>query len=359
MKKKFALSTVIALTLIFVMAFSVCGMAIAESTPLDTLKNAEFKYLGGYTATGDIVFGYKLDADGNVTKDRYTADDLYDIKDMHDSGKTYVEIFNAISDNYNMVMNKAQMTTTLSDIDITMKDKKMPTTLVSGKNMTVNQISTWATVDTENESWTRTISGMMNLNTLPDGILSFFGYWYRSYTNRAENYFQDQHGRDGKGIRDMSFDQDTLGGVDCTWEKTPVTSELSDAVRVNKDFDYTELEFVSNPAAVNINGVKIEFDKFNYDKNGNQTDINVKFKRESNFVDGIMDDAHYKVIKITYDTVDSNGAKAEPQYDYLVWDEVEEGYKIFVEDAHGVCIPDRHTGISNFVITEATVDNAA
>ena len=360
MKKKFALSTVIALALIFVMAFSVCGMAIAEGSPIDTLKNADFKYLGGYTAVGDVVFGYKKDANGNATQDRYTAADLKNVKQMYDNGASFVEIFNAISANYEMVMNKAQMTTTLSDIDITMKDKKMPTTLVKGKQMTVNQISTWATVDTENESWTRTISGMMNLNTLPDGILNFFGYWYRSYTNREDNYFQDQKGRDGKGVRDMSFDQDTLGGVDCVWTGTPEKTPLSDVTRVNKTFNYaTDLDFVSNPAEINYPGVKVEFDKYDLDKNGNEIGENWKYKRPSNFVGGVRKDENYKVKKITYDTVDGNGAKAEPEYDYLVWDEVEKSYKIYVEDGHGVCIPERHTGISNFVITNETIDNDA
>ena len=340
MNKKFTLTLILAVVLISVIAFSACGVALAEEAGAWDKLNEKPDLYPSYPrleaeATTPGFSGYVTASDVKVN-DGYTLQPITSDMDAWTAYQTMRE-------NQKNVTERAQVTNTVSNINVHVTGG-----MLAGKDLPITQYASWMDVDmADGSTYEQTISQMDQIGVAAIdnmGIQESFGAWSKSAYVASTNQYYSQGGDTG-----MHPDEDAPAGINTTWLGDPDISTPS-----NVSYSESQAKF-DRKVRVNANDV----DNPDY-KVYTGDDKKLGAYRSSENTKN-MDDEGNKVIYVEYKGSDGNfGGGTFYVWDENAWDYTEgkmiPQYVGFNRDRHYKALPSRGDGISNYMVTDKTFD---
>ncbi len=346
MNRKFVLTLILAVVMISVIAFSACGVALAEEGVIWDRFDAEDKK--------SVFPAYpRLDADKTtpgfgeyVTADGVKVNDGYKLKPITGEMDAWTA-YQTMRENQKNVIEKAQVTTTASQIDVQVTGATGVLSIAKGKHLDIVQYASWMKADMEDGSYyDQTISQMDQIGiSYLESLTSLFGSWSKSSYDASTDTYSSQAG--GKGS--MAPDETAPAGITALWMGTPSTWNSSEVtynesqakfdktVRVTSNFDGADYKVYTGDDEKLGNDYRSSKNSKNNDSLGNKV-IYVEFKGS----DGKFGDGKFYVWDENYWDYDQN--KFVPQY------------VGFDRDRHYKALPSRGDGISNYMVTDDTFD---
>ena len=345
MNRKFVLTLILAVVMISVIAFSACGVALAEEGVIWDRFDAEDKksVFPAYPRLDEDKttpgFGEYVTADGVKVNDGYT---LKPITGEMDAWTAY----QTMRENQKNVIEKAQVTTTAARIDIQITEASGIFSIVNKKNFDVVVNASWMSAKANGSYYNQNISQMGQIGVPAlESLTSMFGVWSKSSYNAATDIYSYQAGDKGS----MTSDDNAPAGITANWLGTPETWHSSDivydesvakfdrTVRVTSNVDGADYKVYTGDDEKLGNDYRSSKNTKNNDSLGNKV-IYVEFKGS----DGKFGDGKFYVWDENYWDYDQN--KFVPQY------------VGFDRDRHYKALPSRGDGISNYMVTDDTFD---
>lgn len=276
---------------------------------------------------GDVV------SPGFGEYDKVSYKEGYKAKAVNDKMSPW-EFYSTMVENFNNVDRMAQLSTTISDIQITMTT---PAFLIiqKGTKLGVVQVSSLLTAnDGYGNTYYQAISQMETLGddlSYLNGLVPNFGLWEKRKYVADEKTTYVQKGRNGS----RKYDENVLGGITCTWIEG--TEEIKDDA---SDFDSSVFNLNERVLADTENEYyKVDVGPAPYDNDQN------------------TDEEGNTVIKVNFKTNDGGWS-----YDFwYMWDDLDNTatgkYVYFVGDRNNKAWPARGDAVSSYIINEQTFDN--
>lgn len=288
---------------------------------------AELAYKDPYPTETEVSPGFGVY--GQVT-----YRDGYEPKTVN-GGMDAWEFYQAMSENYRNTDHMAQLSTTISDIHITLSTPALMI-LKKGTNLDVVQVSSLITAnDSQGNNYYQAISQMETLGEelkALDKITPSFGMWEKRKYVAEEKTTYVQKGRMGSRY----YDDKLIGGIGCTWVKG-----VEEIHEDTDGFDSSVFDLTKRVTE------SIETDTYKVEVAPEPYDI------ESNY-----DEEGCRVIKLNFKT-----ASGKWSYDiWYMWDDLDGTtagkYVYFVGDRNNKAWPARGDGLSNYIVNESTIDIA-
>ena len=346
MNRKFVLTLILAVVMISVIAFSACGVALAEEGVIWDRFDAENKK--------SVFPAYpRLDADKTtpgfgeyVTAGGVKVNDGYTLKPITEEMDAWTA-YQTMRENQKNVIEKAQVTTTASQIDVQVTGATGVLSIAKGKHLDIVQYASWMKADMEDGSYyDQTISQMDQIGiSYLESLTSLFGAWSKSSYDASTDTYSSQTG--GKGS--MAPDENAPAGITALWMGTPSTWNSSEVTynesqakfdktnRFTSNFDGADYKVYTGDDEKLGNDYRSSKNSKNNDSLGNKV-IYVEFKGS----DGKFGDGKFYVWDENCWDYDQN--KFVPQY------------VGFDRDRHFKALPSRGDGISNYMVTDDTFD---
>ena len=340
MNKKFTLTLILAVVLISVIAFSACGVALAEETGAWDKLNEKPDLYPSYP---------RLDAEattpgfsGYVTASDVKVSEGYKLKPIT-SGMDAWTAYQTMRENQKNVTERAQVTNTVSNIEVYVTGGTL-----KGNDLDITQYASWMDVDmVDGSTYEQTISQMEQLGVpLVDktGLPKRFGAWSKSAYVSSTNQYYSQKGESG-----MHPDKDAPAGINTTWLGDPDIDTPS-----NVSYSESQAKF-DRKVRVNANVDNPDYKVYT----GDDEKLTDNYRSSKNTKN--MDDEGNKVIYVEYKGSDGNfGGGTFYVWDENAWDYTEgkmvPQYVGFNRDRHYKALPSRGDGISNYMVTDDTFD---
>ena len=345
MNRKFVLTLILAVVMISVIAFSACGVALAEEGVIWDRFDAENKK--------SVFPAYpRLDADKTtpgfgeyVTADGVKVNDGYTLKPITGDMDAWTA-YQTMRENQKNVIEKAQVTTTASQIDVQVTGATGVLSIAKGKHLDIVQYASWMKADMEDGSYyDQTISQMDQIGiSYLESLTSLFGAWSKSSYDASTDTYSSQTG--GKGS--MAPDETAPAGITALWMGTPSTW---------------------NSSEVTYNESQAKFDKTDRVTGHTETDDYIIYTGDDEKLGDYRssknsknnDSLGNKVIYVEFKGSDGKfGAGTWYVWDENCWDYDQNKYVPqyvgFDRDRHFKALPSRGDGISNYMVTDKTFD---
>ena len=345
MNRKFVLTLILAVVMISVIAFSACGVALAEEGVIWDRFDAENKK--------SVFPAYpRLDEDKTtpgfgeyVTADGVKVNDGYKLKPITGDMDAWTA-YQTMRENQKNVIEKAQVTTTASQIDVQVTGATGVLSIAKGKHLDIVQYASWMKADMEDGSYyDQTISQMDQIGiSYLESLTSLFGAWSKSSYDASTDTYSSQTG--GKGS--MAPDENAPAGITALWMGTPSTW---------------------NSSEVTYNESQAKFDKTDRVTEHTETDDYIVYTGDDEKLGDYRssknsknnDSSGNKVIYVEFKGSDGNfGAGTWYVWDENCWDYDQNKfvpqYVGFDRDRHFKALPSRGDGISNYMVTDKTFD---
>ena len=249
-------------------------------------------------------------------------------------------------ENQKNVIEKAQVTTTASQIDVQVTGATGVLSIAKGKHLDIVQYASWMKADMEDGSYyDQTISQMDQIGiSYLESLTSLFGAWSKKSYDAETRMNSSQTG--GKGS--MAPDETAPAGITALWMGTPSTW---------------------NSSEVTYNESQAKFDKTDRVTGHTETDDYIIYAGDDEKLGDYRssknsknnDSLGNKVIYVEFKGSDGNfGAGTWYVWDEYCWDYDQNKfvpqYVGFDRDRHFKALPSRGDGISNYMVTEDTFD---
>ena len=254
--------------------------------------------------------------------------------------------YQTMRENQKNVIEKAQVTTTASQIDVQVTGATGVLSIAKGKHLDIVQYASWMKADMEDGSYyDQTISQMDQIGiSYLESLTSLFGAWSKSSYDASTDTYSSQTG--GKGS--MAPDETAPAGITALWMGTPSTWNSSE-VTYNESqakFDKTDrvTEHTETDDYIIYTGDDEKLGDYRSSKNSKNNDS-----------------LGNKVIYVEFKGSDGNfGAGTWYVWDENCWDYDQNKfvpqYVGFDRDRHFKALPSRGDGISNYMVTGKTFD---
>ena len=345
MNRKFVLTLILAVVMISVIAFSACGVALAEEGVIWDRFDAEDKK--------SVFPAYpRLDADKTtpgfgeyVTADGVKVNDGYTLKPITGDMDAWTA-YQTMRENQKNVIEKAQVTTTASQIKVHVTSASGLLSIANGRDLDIVQYASWMKADMEDGSYyDQTISQMDQIGiSFLESLTGLFGSWSKSSYDASTDTYSSQTG----GKSSMAPDETAPAGITALWMGTPSTWNSSEVTYNESQAKFDKTVRVTS----NVDGTDYKVYTGDDEKLGD-------YRSSKNSKNN--DSSGNKVIYVEYKGSDGNfGAGTFYVWDENCWDYDQNKYVPqyvgFDRDRHFKALPNRGDGISNYMVTDKTFD---
>ena len=291
-------------------------------------EDATTPNFSGYVSAGDVV-----------VSDGYTLKPITEDMDAWTAYQTMRE-------NQKNVIEKAQVTTTASQIDVQVTGATGVLSIAKGKHLDIVQYASWMKADMEDGSYyDQTISQMDQIGiSYLESLTSLFGAWSKSSYDASTDTYSSQTG--GKGS--MAPDETAPAGITALWMGTPSTWNSSEVTYNESQAKFDKTVRVTS----NVDNADYKVYTGDDKKLGD-------YRSSENSKNN--DSLGNKVIYVEFKGSDGNfGAGTWYVWDENCWDYDQNKYVPqyvgFDRDRHYKALPSRGDGISNYMVTDDTFD---